>query len=96
MSKNSQGRKTGLDAEKGMLDDLNVIVDFVVGNQKSEAVDINSETLAEALAFLEIYPKNWEAQAAAMRQLRVLDKMVKDLIEKVRILQKRQELRIKK
>jgi len=76
-----------------LLDDLNDLVDIVVGNCIPEESFGGRDTLPEVLAYLDSYPKNQEAIRDAIRKLKELDKKVSAMMEKVRIQQRKYELK---
>jgi hypothetical protein len=73
--------------EDNILDDLNTIADFCIGNERPTDVGFNERnTLPEILAYAMIYPKNKSAVEAAAKKVKELTNMVGLLQKKINML----------
>jgi hypothetical protein len=80
--------------ENSLLDDLNEISNYVIGNQDAVDVGFNSrETLPEALSFLEIYPDSPSAIREAREKMEKLAAMVDVLYKKIKLLEYKKKLK---
>jgi hypothetical protein len=80
--------------EDNILDDLNTIVDFCIGNERPTDVGFNERnTLPEILSYAMIYPKNKSAVEAASKKVKELTNMVGLLQKKINMMQYRNQLR---
>ena len=83
--------------EENLLRDLNLIADFVIGNQSPEDASFKErDTLPEALSFAITYPNSDSAIETAMKKVKDLSLMVADLYNKLRFMQAKNELKDKK
>lgn len=91
--KPSAARTSGVGVEATLLDDLNDIANYVIGNQAPEDVTINERsTLPEAIAYLSMYPKKIEAITDSLKKLSVLDRKIKKLVSDIELLKLRWEV----
>lgn len=80
-----------------LLDDLNSIADFVIGNQSPEECSFTSrDTLPEVISYVTIYPDNKSAVKEALRFTDKLSKMINDMHNKLVILDTKNNLKNKK
>jgi hypothetical protein len=80
-----------------LLEDLNEIANYVIGNQEAVDVGFNSrETLPESLAFLLMYPESPSGIRDSMDKMEKLSQMVESLYKKVKQLEYKKKLKFPK
>jgi len=80
-----------------LLQDLNVIVDLCVGNEKPQDASFNERTtLPEILAYCELYPNNIQAVRAAKHKVQDLTNLVDTLSKKIKLMDTKIMIKLKK
>lgn len=83
-----------LSPEEDLLKDLDVICDFVVGNEKPEDVSYNERsTLPESLAHLMLYPTSMAAVKDAQSKMKKLSNLIDTLNKKIKLMETKNEVK---
>jgi flagellar hook-associated protein FlgK len=76
--------QTKISHEDNLLDDLDKICNYVIGNQDPVEVSFNERaTLPESLSYIMIYPTNQTAVKEAVEKMKKLVEMVNTLNKKI-------------
>lgn len=89
-------QKTKIFDEDNLLQDLNTIADFVIGNDscKDSGYKVR-DTLPEVLSFAMMHTTDRNALCAARQKIKELGKMVSDIEDKLRIMINKVEIKRK-
>jgi hypothetical protein len=81
-------------SEDNLVEDLNRLADFVIGNERPEDASFNSRTtLPEIIAYAMIYPESELAVKAAVKKVHELSSIVDKLQKKLALLHQKIEIK---
>jgi hypothetical protein len=77
-----------------LLQDLNVIADLIIGNERPEDVGYGERsTLPEAIAYVMLYPTNIKAVRDARNRLKKVSNLIALLDSKIKIMETKIDLK---